>query len=208
MKHGDYTPWAKNLLAILNMRGYLQNAQAWTLLDIGCRDLKTSSRGLVEVFGPRYYGVDINREKVEEGRKWLKEKGLPGRIEHATSHDFGRSYLEEFRRDEMIVPGFDLVMASSVVIHLTDDLVERFLDTLCGTLRQNGHAIFNINEVRPEGRWEGLPFVRRDASFYARLAARRGFSTQVLGTFLSMGLEPGGVDKQSDHNTWLEVSWA
>ena len=186
------TFWSRFLYQLLQSRSLI--ARDSLLLEIGCRDLR-SSRALTIVFDERYRGVDINPECVAAGRRWLPSRGLYGEIRATEPTDFGRCFGCKF----------DVILASSVVFHLTDELAAEWFKSLSELLVPGGAAICNINEREAEAAWEGLPFVRRPLAFYEGLAAEYGLAVEALGTSLDLGCEPDPEHPESGFNTILEI---
>jgi len=161
-----------------------------SILDIGCRDLR-SSEHIIKWFPPfGYCGVDVRADWLNAGQ----EKNPQAILRVVEENDFGRSFHRRF----------DVVMASCVVYHLRDDLVEELFKAIPGLLHTGGRALMNVNIKVIEGMWEGLPFVKRTINFYRDLATKAGLLLADLGPISRLGY-PAGVDASDNHMLELTV---
>jgi hypothetical protein len=130
-----------------------------------------------------YYAVDVRKDQLAIGQAM----NLPITLHWVKESDFGRCFLRRF----------DVVMASCVLYHLRDDLVEEFFKTLPNLLLPGGRSFVNVNTVVKEMTWEEFPFVKRPLSFYEGLAAKNGMVVRDLGSLADLGydLDEGGTNR-------------
>lgn len=161
------------------------------LLDFGCGTL----RGGIPLIGylepGRYVGLDAREEILPEAREELEQAGLQDRrpllliSEHPDEADFPAGLR------------FDRIWAFSVLIHLTDEMLERTLRMVSERLAADGAFYANVNlGERPELQWERFPVVTRQLAFYRAAAARHGLSVDAVGTLAELGERSGAGGEQ------------
>jgi len=190
-----------------------------TLLDLGCGTLR-GGIPLIEYLQENHYvGFEVRREVLEEGRIKLQEAGLTHKNPMLLSRD-DISSLQLGRQ-------FDFVWAYSVLIHLSDEVLDDFLVILREHLKSSGAFFANIMignaETRPprlererhpivvRGRYrvgscEVFPLVRRSLDFYCAAAVRNGLQLTDLGTIESLGFNSG--NKQHDQHQVVRLTRA
>lgn len=161
------------------------------LLDFGCGTLR-GGIPLISYLEPgNYVGLDAREEVLPEAREELRTAGLEDR----------RPLLlvSEYPDEAPFPPGilFDRIWAFSVLIHLSDDILERALRMVGERLAQDGEFFANVNlGDRPELTWERFPVVARPLSFYRGAAARHGLSVDTVGTLAALGERSGAGGEQ------------
>lgn len=164
-----------------------------TILDIGCRDLR-STLPIAKLFGTHYYGVDVDANAVVAGS--VVAVGLGSHLSEVDERDFGRCWGKKF----------DIVIASCMIYHLRDELAEEFFRALAVTLKKRGRAFVNINDsVRGPHTWEGrFPFVLRSLDFYRERAEGEGLRVEDRGLLTSHGYN---LKRATGSNRLLEIHW-
>lgn len=150
------------------------------LVDIGCGTLR-GGIPLIRYLEPGHYcGIEVRKVALDEGRKELEEAGLAARqplLVHAT--DVAQLHLGR---------KFDYAWAFSVLIHMSDDVLERTLGFVSRHLHAEGvfYANVNIGE-REEAAWQGFPVVWRSMDWYKRCCARWGLVATDIGSLKDHG---------------------
>jgi SAM-dependent methyltransferase len=155
------------------------------LLDLGCGTLR-GGLVLIDYLEPGHYcGVEARAEVLDEGRQELLAAGLaeksPTLIAEPRPAGLGG------------LPGpFDVAWAFSVLIHMSDDILDEALAVVAANLTPHGafHANVNIGD-RQDGAWEGFPVVHRSLAFYGEVAARHGLEVRDVGTLEELGDRSG-----------------
>lgn len=136
-----------------------------TLLDFGCGPLRGGIPIIKYLNAGNYYGVDINREVLDEAEKELKENKLEHK--HPT--------LIHIKNLEALSPLiFDFLWAFSVVIHMVNDVLGTFLCFSSNHLKRNGVLYMNVNigERRTGGRFQNFHTYVRPFKFYIDIASK------------------------------------
>lgn len=155
------------------------------LLDIGCGTLR-GGIPLIEYLEPEHYvGIEARAEVLQEARKELAEAGL----EHKRPLLIHATEPAELQLDAPL----DYVWAFEVLIHLTDELLDGYLDLAARSLAENGQFYANIQfGEREDGKWKQFPMVWRPRQFYEQAASRRGLAMREIGTLRELGHRTGG----------------
>jgi len=128
---------------------------------------------------------------LDEGRKELREAGLqakepvlllPSEVESANLH--GR---------------FDFVWAFSVLMHLSDEILNEQLALVRRCLSPGGRFYANAYcSEREDREWQGFPVVYRSWEFYQSACEKHGLQARNLGDLSALGHVSGraGQDAQ------------
>jgi SAM-dependent methyltransferase len=149
-------------------------------LDIGCGTLRGGLPIIEHLEVGRYFGVEVRRKALEEGRKELEESGLEWKKPTLLlCPDIGR----------LAVPRkFDFIWAFSVLIHMDDAVLHRTLDFVANHLADRGAFYANVNVGNgKDGHWQGFPVVWRTSEFYRQACARFGLALIDLGPLRDHG---------------------
>ncbi len=166
-----------------------------TLLDLGCGVLR-GGLALIEFLDPgHYWGFEVRPSVLEEGRKALAESGLTYKHPVLLTCDSldGLSITEHF----------DFVWAFSVLIHMSDQVLDRSFAWTAGHLQPEGRFYANvITDIGTDGDWQGFPVVHRSLDFYSERARVHGLHIESLGSLGSLGHVSGS--RTQDNQIMLE----
>jgi SAM-dependent methyltransferase len=145
------------------------------LLDIGCGTLRGGIPLIDYLETGHYFGVEVRRSVLDEAAKELHEAGL----EHKTP----QLSLAPSLSTLALGREFDFLWAFSVLIHLSDELLEGCLSAAARHLKDTGAFYANVNiGDRQDGQWQGFPVVFRSGEFYREAGRRHGLDVADLGT--------------------------
>lgn len=166
------------------------------LLDIGCGTLR-GGLPLIAYLDPGHYtGLEVDHHRLQEGRRELQEAGLENRNPTLLTV---LSY-PDLRLDKK----FDLIWAFSVLMHLSDKILEDVLAFASRHLSDGGQFFANVNLAeRAEGSWQEFPVVARSEEFYRAAGQEAGLSMKVLGQLQDMGHQSG--DSLSDQQYMIRL---
>jgi len=151
------------------------------LLDIGCGTLRGGIPLIDWLQDGHYFGIETRAKALDEGRRELKEAGLEGKNSTLLlTSDISQLNIELT---------FDYVWAFSVLIHMTDEILNHTLAFVTKHLSEKGvfYANVNIGDTREEGDWCGFPVVSRTFEFYSHMCAMNGVIVSDLGPLKSLG---------------------
>lgn len=150
------------------------------LLDLGCGTLRGGIPIIEYLSSGNYTGIEVRREVLEEGRKELLESNLRTKLPTLLCTE----KLDAVRLHER----FDIVWAFSVLIHLSDAILETALATISRHLSPNGRFLGNVNIGSDEdGQWQGFPVVCRPWEFYRSAFLRHGMHAEDIGSLHDWG---------------------
>jgi SAM-dependent methyltransferase len=169
------------------------------LLDLGCGTL----RGGIPLIGyldeGHYFGIEARQEVLDEGRRELRDAGLEGKRPVLVCEP----RLSQVRIDRT----FDFIWAFSVLIHMSDDVLEDALRLVSQRLAPGGVFFANVNiGEQHDGSWQGFPVVSRRAQFYADACARHGLTIADVGSLHEHGHISG--QKKQDRQRILKMTLA
>lgn len=103
---------------------------------------------------------------------------------------------------------FDFIWAFSVLIHLSDPVLNDLLSFVRVHLKRTGRFYANVNiGKKKDGYWDqGFPVVWRSIEFYERASLSSGLRVSDMGTIGSLGFESGQEKHDTKH--MLEFSLA
>ncbi len=166
------------------------------LLDIGCGTLRGGIPIIDYLEERHYYGIEVREKVLEEGRKELQEAGL----------EVKKPTLLVCRNHSQLTIDrkFDFVWGFSLLIHMTDEIVDEALAMICSHLAEDGvfYANVNIGEKKT-GSWKGFPVNWRTYEFYREACTRNGLTVSDIGALGSLG-HHSNVDSQ-DEQRMLEI---
>jgi SAM-dependent methyltransferase len=159
------------------------------LLDIGCGTLR-GGIPVIEYLQPGHYvGIEAREDVLEEGRRELVEAGLQDKqplLIHSTD-------LSQVKLADSV----QLAWAFSVLIHMSDEILDACLGLVARALAEDGEFYANVVlGARPEGHWQGFPVVARDRDFYEAAAASHGLVLNEVGTLESLRHKTGTSQDQ------------
>ncbi|OBX23270.1 MULTISPECIES: class I SAM-dependent methyltransferase [Bizionia] len=161
------------------------------ILDVGCGTLRGGIPIIDFLDTDHYYGVEVRKHVLDEGKKELKIL----KLEHKKPNLISFTNFSEIQ----IEVQFHVVFAFSVLIHFEDGITENCFEFIGQHLKRGGvfYANVNIGNI-PDGNWQGFPVVFRSINFYEALANKNGMRLQQLGDLKSLGHISGkdGSDKQ------------
>ena len=151
------------------------------LLDIGCGTLRGGIPLIDWLQDGHYFGVEARAKALDEARNELREAGLEGKKSTLLlSPDISQLTIERT---------FDYVWAFSVLIHMTDEILNHTLAFVTKHLSERGvfYANVNIGDTREEGNWCEFPVVSRTFEFYSHACAMNDVVVSDLGPLKSLG---------------------
>ena len=155
-------------------------------LDLGCGTLRGGIPIIDFLDSKNYYGIDVRKNVLAKAKKELRFYGLGYKLPkliHFTNYD----QLE-------IKEKFDIIFAFSVLIHMSDAIVEECFQFVSKQLETNGVFFANVNlGAENDVSWQGFPVVFRDLDFYESLAERNNLKLENMGTLLSLGHYSGNA---------------
>ncbi len=161
-----------------------------TLLDLGCGTLRGGLPLIKYLEVGHYCGVEAREEVLAEGRKELAETGLAGKRP--------RLQVVADLADLDLGCRFDYIWAFSVLIHMSDDVLDGALGFVARHLNPDGVFLANVNVgAQSDGHWQGFPLVWRSLDFYRAACARNTLSLADLGPLRALG-HVSGDDPQDD----------
>ena len=149
-------------------------------LDIGCGTLRGGIPLIAYLQEGHYFGLDVRAETLDEGRKELREVGLEEKKPILlSSPDISQLVIER---------KFDYIWAFSVLIHMSDAILNNTLYFVSEHLSEEGvfYANANIGEDK-EGNWQGFPVVWRTIEFYSYACAKNSLVISDLGRLKDHG---------------------
>ena len=167
-----------------------------TFLDIGCGTLRGGIPIINYLDENKYYGIDVRSEVIAEAEKELEQENLKSKNPTLISFtDFS-----EFDFNSK----FDVMFAFSVLIHLSDTILESCLKFVSENLEDDGIFYANVNVVEnKEQNWQGFPVVFRSLDFYNTIAKKYELTIEVISTLRELGHV---TSKLSDEQIMLKIT--
>lgn len=173
------------------------------LLDIGCGTLRGGIPLINYLQDGHYFGVEARAEVLDEGRKELQEEGLEGKCPTL--------FLSKDMSQLTISQKFDFIWGFSVLMHMTDVILNNTLEFVSKHLSDEGVFYANVyigerkdRELRHKGSWQVFPKVWRTFEFYKKLCANNGLKVSDLGPLKDLG-HVSKVESQ-DSQRMLKIS--
>jgi SAM-dependent methyltransferase len=167
------------------------------LLDIGCGTLRGGIPLIRHLEPGHYFGIEVSAARLEEGRRELREAGLEEK--HPTL------LLAPNMAKLKIDRKYDFIWAFSVLVHMSDPVLEETLDFVSDHLSGDGAFYANVNiGERKEGRWREFPIVGRSFDFYRDACAAMDLAVADLGPLSELG-HVSGVHTQ-DRQRMLRIT--
>ena len=149
-------------------------------LDIGCGTLRGGIPIINHLNEGNYYGIDVRSNVIDEARKELKQEKLIDKNPKL----FAFNEFSELKLDTK----FDVIFAYSVLIHLSDDILEECIKFVSNNISNEGVFYANINTVENvDGNWQGFPVVFRPIEFYKAMAEKFNLKLEVIGQLKDLG---------------------
>lgn len=150
------------------------------LLEIGCGTLRGGLPLIQYLEDGHYFGVEVREEALNEAQKELTEAGLTGKNPTLLlSKEIARLSVNQT---------FEYIWAFSVLIHMSDEILNDTLEFASKHLTEVGAFYANVNiGDRKEGSWQGFPVVWRSIEFYSRACALHGLVVSDLGSLKDLG---------------------
>lgn len=150
------------------------------LLEIGCGTLRGGLPLIEYLDRGHYFGVEVRKEALREGQKELKEASLEEK-NPTLLLDPDLSVLK-------LNQPFDYIWSFSVLIHMSDKILDKTLGFVARHLSVEGlfYANVNIGEDE-EGNWQGFPVVWRSFDFYRHACAKHGLQVLDIGPLKDHG---------------------
>lgn len=150
------------------------------LLDFGCGTLRGGLPLIEYLDSGNYFGLDVRTETLREASSELIESGLDWKkptIIHC--HDLSSLYFPK---------RFDYIWAFSVLIHLSDSVLDQVLEFLSKNIAVDGKFYANVNYGdNLDGVWRNFPFVFRSPIFYQQIFLRHQLNVKDLGALHEHG---------------------
>jgi SAM-dependent methyltransferase len=160
------------------------------LLDIGCGTLRGGIPIIDYLDRGLYYGIEVRPSVLAEGLKELCDAGLEDKCPTLIVGDIGA----------IDIPArLDFVWAFSVLIHMTDEIVERTMAFVSRQLSSDGAFYANVrtDTHRADGHWQGFPVASRSLAFYDEICARHGLVMRDLGALAGLGHQSGSATQDA-----------
>jgi predicted TPR repeat methyltransferase len=158
-------------------------------LDIGSGVIRNSLT-LDYLDKGNYHGIEISEERFNEGLKEIEELKL--------THKSPDLRLGEFNSIQFDYK-MDTILAFSVLIHMTDPILDECLKFVSENLSQDGNFYGNVNiGCRTNMSWAEFPCVWRSLDFYTHIANKHGLECVRMGSLRELGHHSGNElgDKQ------------
>ncbi len=166
------------------------------LLDIGCGTLRGGIPIIDYLDESGYTGIDVRSYVIKEARKELRSEKLEGKKPILL-------HFKEFDGLEL-VDGFDVIFAFSVLIHLTDEILEKTFRFVKDQLNKDGSFFANVLVGEGIGKWDQFPVVSRQLDHYRQLAEINSLTMDVLGKLGELGHNSG--DELQDNQLMLRFA--
>ena len=155
-----------------------------SFLDLGCGTLRGGIPIIEYLDEGMYTGIDARPEIIDEARAELRAHHLEDK--HPTLLASGDLASQDLGRR------FDVIWAFSVLIHMSDEVLDGALGFVGRHLAPDGVFYATVTtEPRQDKQWEGFPDVARPVSFYEQHAHANGLVVEDLGALQTLGHPPG-----------------
>jgi cyclopropane fatty-acyl-phospholipid synthase-like methyltransferase len=166
------------------------------LLDIGCGTLRGGIPLIDYLQEDHYFGIESRKEVLDEGRKELKEEGLEWKNPTLLfTPDISKVSIRQ---------KFDFMWAYSVLVHMTNDILNDTLNFVIKHLSDTGIFYANVSiGTREEGNWQGFPHIWRTLEFYNEACSRNRLIASDIGPLKSLGHISN--DEEQDNQRMLKI---
>ena len=155
------------------------------LIDIGCGTLCGGIPLIDYLETGHYTGVEARAAVLKEARKELAEAGL--------EHKHPRLIQAADPAQIDVDAPFDVAWAFMVLIHMTDEIADKYLRFVSQRMTESGEFYANVAlGDHMHGEWQGFPVLSRPREFYQHSASSHGLSVSELGTLASLSDRIGG----------------
>ena len=155
-------------------------------LDYGCGDCITGDRltrlnmFLINYLEEGcYWGVDVRESVINNCIRAVNSHGLAQKKPHLI-------HIKDMKTINLNIV-FDYIWPFSVVIHMTDEILDDFLRFVSKHLRGVLYMNVNIAPRNVRCTWKGFPVVERPYEFYEALATKHNLETVDVGSLESFG---------------------
>lgn len=151
------------------------------LLDVGCGTLRGGIPLISYLNDGHYFGIEVREEALTEGLKELQEERLEGKEPTLLlCPDISQLVINR---------EFDYIWAFSVLIHMSDDILDHTLDFVRKHLKDDGvfFANVNIGETHEGAKWQEFPGVWRTLEVYSHGCSNNGLSFTDIGPLKDYG---------------------
>ncbi len=164
------------------------------LLDIGCGTLRGGIPLIKFLDSGNYYGLEVRKEVLDEGIAEAKEQGVMDKKPNLI-------HFSDFKELELNT-SFDVMFAFSVLIHMTDEIVDSCIKYVAENLAADGKFYANVNlDSNKKGQWQGFPVMHKDLEFYKALASKYNLKVEIIGRLADFGHHTG--DPNQDNQSML-----
>jgi len=162
------------------------------LLDIGCGALRGGIPLIAHLEPGHYTGLDVRAEALVEAREELRAAGLCDKTPRLREI----SALDSLELSER----FDVIWAFSVLIHMSDAVLEGCLSFVSRHLAELGVFYANVNlGTRADGSWQQFPCIWRELGTYREFGGRHGLCVEDLGPLGELGHASGRAAHDEQH---------
>jgi cyclopropane fatty-acyl-phospholipid synthase-like methyltransferase len=150
------------------------------LLDFGCGTLRGGIPLINYLDAGNYIGLDVRTETLKEACLEIEESGL----------DIKRPTIIHCHNPSIISfsDGVSFIWAFSVLIHLSDEKLDQFLEFASRSLSPAGIIYANVFfGNRPDGKWRNFSLVRRTHDFYKSRCYDYGLAIEDIGPLRNFG---------------------
>ncbi|KKO18043.1 MAG: class I SAM-dependent methyltransferase [Candidatus Brocadia sp.] len=150
------------------------------LFEIGCGTLRGGIPLIDYLQDGHYFGDEVRATVLDEGQKELREARLEGKNPtFLLSPDISQLTVDR---------KFDYIWAFSVLIHMSDKILNDTLAFVSSHLSKEGAFYANVNiGERKEGHWQGFPLVARTFDFYSQACTTNGLVVSDIGPLKKFG---------------------
>jgi SAM-dependent methyltransferase len=158
-------------------------------LELGCGPLTAGIPVIGYLDAGNYTGVDIRSSVLDMSWREVGKAKLSAKNPRLIC---SKSFADDVLPNDQT---FDFVYSFSVLYHLSDEILERYFETLSRRIGPKGVCIANVNVHIPSDKWLEFPFIKRSVETYSDVATRNGLSMENLGTIEYLGFPGSGTEK-------------
>lgn len=155
-------------------------------LEIGCGTLRGGIPVINYLNSEKYWGIESRANVLEEAEKEVVDSNMEG------------------KKPTLILPRtmdtqsadlkFDFIWAFSVLIHMSNPILEENIKMISQHLSKDGvfYANVNIGDQEPDN-WQGFPVMWRTEEYFEKLANENKLEVEDIGSLKSLGHDSGVV---------------